>query len=84
MSDRSDMPPIMVRAAADIGFTIEEAGHVVAALTSAAEVAQWMETRLGSLPGEQEREAADRAATIEALPQVLRPMQGTGFFRRRP
>lgn len=70
---------LRVSAGRDVGFVIWEAGEVAAALTSRAEVAEWIERRLGLIPGETERERQDFEATreafgnVEALPSVMRP-----------
>lgn len=63
---------IRITAASDRGFVVWEASVVVAALTTRAEVAEWLEQRLGLLPGEIEREAQDRQQTIDDLPNVIR------------
>jgi hypothetical protein len=98
MTDHPPPPPLArrhvdlrVAAARDVGFAIYEAGEIVAAVTSRAEVAEWIERRLGLLPGELEREAVDFEATreamanVELMPQVVRPRteprrRGRGLF----
>lgn len=70
---------LRVSAARDTGFVVWEAGEAIAALTSRAELADWLYERLGSIPGEREREARDLAATeaalgnVERFPNVARP-----------
>lgn len=62
---------IRVSAASERGFVIMEAGEVVAAFTSRAEVAQWIEDRLGEVDGEIERERQDIEDTSYALPRII-------------
>lgn len=75
MSDEASERKLSLRieAADDLGFVIWDAGRIVAALTSRAEVANWLEERLGSLPGERERESAEIAAVRADLPNIIRP-----------
>ncbi len=63
---------IRISAAAEKGFVIHEAGEIVAAFTSRAEVAQWIEDRLGEVDGEIDRERQDMADTVEHFPNILR------------
>lgn len=77
MSDAITLPnrrhlDLRIAAATHVGFTIWEGGEIVAALTSRAEVAQWLEERLGAIPGEHEREARDFDAMQAALANVER------------
>lgn len=75
---------IRISAASDRGFVIQEGGVTVAALTTRAEVAQWIEDRLGEVPGEVEQERQDIADAQEAFPNVVRARTGPrGFFSRR-
>lgn len=69
----------------DRGFIIWEDDIPVAALTTRQELGLWIEQRLERLPGEVEREMADRAAAahveaqsaeaenVEEFPKVIRP-----------
>ena len=69
---------LRISAGHDIGFLVQEAGHVVAALSTPGELATWIETRLRSVAGEREREAAERAdqptgpRIVQATPPVVR------------
>lgn len=67
---------IRIRAARERGFVVEEGGEVVAALTTRAEVAQWIEDRLGGVPGEREQEQQDMHDAVEAYPNVIRRARG--------
>lgn len=70
---------------ADRGFIAWEGDVAVAALTTRQELGLWLEQRLERLPGEVEREMADRAAAahaeaqaaeahnVEDFPKVVRP-----------
>ena len=75
----TDTPPrdldVRISAAGQVGFVVWEAGAIVASLTSRAEVADWIEQRLGIVPGEREREDADRAAysNVERMPNIAQP-----------
>lgn len=71
---------IQITAAQETGFLAWEGGEVVAAFTSRAEIANWLEARLGDLPGEKEREAQDQADTVEALPNVIRRTDRKKWF----
>lgn len=70
---------IRISAAAEIGFVAWENGTIVAAFTSRAEIADWIEQRLGLLPGEVEREARELEAyrtamdNVEKFPRVASP-----------
>jgi hypothetical protein len=70
---------LRITAPPEQGFCVWESGEMLAAFTSRYELAQWLERRLGVLPGEQEREAADMAdmqrslGNVEAFPSVVRP-----------
>lgn len=64
---------IRITAGVDVGFVVWEAGEVLAALTSRVELAEWIETRLGLVAGEQEREAAERAEYDQTMPRIIRP-----------
>lgn len=75
---------IRISAAAERGFVVHEAGEIVAAFTSRAEVAQWIEDRLGLVDGEVDRERQDMADTIESFPNVLqRTDPGRWKWRRK-
>lgn len=63
---------IRIGAAVEKGFVIHEAGEIVAAFTSRAEVAQWIEDRLGLVDGEIERERQDISDTVHDFPNILR------------
>ena len=76
-----DDPDIRVRKAKERGFFIEEAGSVVAAFSSRSEVANWIEDRLGEIPGEIERENQDMHDTVMAMPRVLRDRTGPRGIR---
>ena len=71
MSDSPRLLDIRVNAATHVGFVIWEAGVVVAALTSAAELGEWIERRARELPGEIEREAADEYETRRTMPKIV-------------
>ncbi len=73
---------IQITAAQETGFLAWESGEVVAAFTSRAEIANWLEARLGDLPGEKEREAQDQADTVEAMPNVIRHRSQRWFNKR--
>lgn len=75
---------IQITAAQETGFLAWESGEVVAAFTSRAEIANWLEARLGDLPGELEREAQDRADTMEALPNVIQRTDRKKWFGGAP
>lgn len=62
---------IRISAASERGFVIMEAGEVVAAFTSRAEVANWIEDRLGEVDGEIDRERQDIEDTSYALPRII-------------
>jgi len=68
MSDR--WPELRISCPQDQGFIVWSAGDPIAALTSRAELANWIELALGDIPGEREREASDLAAMQEALGNV--------------
>lgn len=73
---------IRIRKARERGFYIEEAGGIVAAFTTRAEVANWIEDRLGQVPGEIEQERQDLADTMVAMPRVARERTGPrGWFK---
>ena len=72
---------IRISAASDKGFAIHEAGILVAALTTRAEVAQWIEDRLGEVPGEREQERQDIQDTRETFPRVIDRTDRKGWFR---
>ena len=74
---------IRISAAAERGFCIYEAGEIVAAFTSRAEVAEWIETRLGEVDGEIDRERQDMADTIENFPNVVSRTDPKGWRWRR-
>jgi len=67
---------LRIAAAGEIGFVVWEASEVVAAFTSRAELADWLEARLGLVAGEAEREAAELAAyrasvgNVERFPKI--------------
>lgn len=83
MNDVSRELDIRINAATEVGFAVWEAGRMVASVTSAAEVAEWIERRLRTLPGEREREAQDMADTLHSMPNVIRAQQGDGLWRRK-
>lgn len=74
---------IRISAAAERGFVVHEAGEIVAAFTSRAEVAEWVEQRLGLVDGEIDRERRDIADTIEAFPNVVARTDPKGWRWRR-
>ena len=80
---------LRITACRDTGFLIWEAGAPIAAFSSRAELADWVEERLGLLPGEQEREARELAAyhaadgNIKRFPNVATPRTETPARRRR-
>jgi hypothetical protein len=71
MSDAPRELDIRVSAASQVGFVIWEAGVAVAALTSAAELGEWVERRARAVFGEVEREAADEEDTRQTLPRIV-------------
>lgn len=74
---------IRISAATDRGFAIHEGGQLVAALTTRAEVAEWIEDRLASVPGEVEREQQEIEQAQQDFPNVVRARTGPrGFFSR--
>ena len=76
---------LRIEPAATKGFIIWEAGEIVAGLSTRAEVANWIEDRLGSIPGEQEQEAADLVALREDLPNITKLERSRpGWQWRRP
>lgn len=70
MTDR--WPELRISCPRDNGFIVWSAGEPIAAMTSRAELADWIERHLGDIPGEREREAEDLASTQEALSNVER------------
>ncbi len=74
---------IRISAAAEKGFVIHEAGEIVAAFTSRAEVAQWIEDRLGLVDGEIERERQDISDTVQEFPNILRTDPKRWNWRRK-
>lgn len=70
---------LRITAGRDAGFIVWEAAEAIAAFSSRAELADWLEDRLGSMPGEQEREAREIAAyhaargNVERFPNVASP-----------
>ena len=91
MSDQHRWPQIMVTAPRDIGFIVWSEGSPIAALTSRAELANWVERHFGDIPGEREREEEERKemmeslANVEAMPNVLgrpRTEPRKGLWRR--
>lgn len=92
MTEHHDTSPAPERAldlrittGSQIGFVVWEAGEVTAALTTPQELADWIEQRLRSLPGEAER--ADRLAefiahmraapsNVTTMPRFVREHQG--------
>ena len=73
MSERN--ADIRISSATEAGFCIWEGGEIVAALTSRSEVAEWIERRLGHVPGELDREEQDRQQTVVDMPNVMRQQQ---------
>jgi hypothetical protein len=75
---------LFIEPAQVVGFTVWQDGKMLAALTSRAEVANWIEDHLGSLPGEREREARDYEATRRDMPNIIRPEEtAPGWAWRR-
>lgn len=77
----SDLPNFNIRPLPHGGYIVTESGEEMAAFTSAAEVAQWIETRLRSLPAEQAR-LADEAHPI-SMPNVVRAEERRFWPRRQ-
>ena len=83
---------LRITAPAETGFLVWEGGEVIAAFTSRSELAQWLEDRLGLIPGEREKEAQAMAemqnamTNVERMPNVVRPRtepsQKRGYFAR--
>jgi len=77
MTDR--WPELRISCPREQGFIVWCDGEPIAAITSRAELADWIEQHLGGIPGEQEREARDLAAVqtalgnVEAFPRVVSP-----------
>jgi hypothetical protein len=69
---------LRITAPPERGFVVWEGGEVLAAFGSRIDLAEWLAQRLGSLPGEREREARDFAAwrdatrNVEDMPRVAR------------
>ena len=63
---------IRITAAIDVGFCVWEAGEVVAALKDRADVAEWVERRLGRIEGELNREEGERQERVIEMPNVMR------------
>jgi len=63
---------VRVTAAAETGFIVWEAAEPIAAFTSRAELADWLEDRLGLVAGETEREERELAAYRAAHSNVDR------------
>lgn len=70
MADR--WPEIRISCPQDQGFIVWSDGNPIAAITSRAELAEWIERALGDIPGEQEREAQELASMQAALGNVER------------
>lgn len=71
---------IVIQSATERGYVIQEDGQIVAALTSRAEVAEWIERRLGELiPEELDRERREIEEVQQTLPRVV-ASRGKGFF----
>ncbi len=70
MADR--WPEIRISCPQGQGFIVWSEGEPVAAITSRAELAEWIERALGDIPGEQEREAQELASMQAALGNVER------------
>jgi hypothetical protein len=66
-SDHPRFIDLRITAAPEVGFIAWQNGEPLAAFTSRYEVAQWLELRLGQVPGEIEREARDFEATRDAM-----------------
>lgn len=77
----SELPTFNIRPLPHGGYVVTESGEEVAAFSGASEVAQWIETRLRSLPAEQAR-IADDAHPI-SMPNVVRAEDGRRFWPRR-
>jgi hypothetical protein len=84
---------LRITACRETGFLVWDGAEPIAAFSSRAEVADWIEQRLGSLPGEQEREAREFAAYQSAIgnverfpnvaaPRVDPPPRRSRFFQR--
>lgn len=96
MTDHPAPPPerecdLRIAAAAEIGFYVQEAGHVIACFVSRAELADWIEARLLEVTGEREREEIERRhyeagqANVERFPNIAQrprtePRRRTRFF----
>lgn len=71
---------LMIQPAARIGFVIMMDSHVIAALSTRAEVAQWIEDELGILiPEEIERERSEIDAAKQEFPRVVGQRKATWF-----
>lgn len=77
----SDAFSLNIRALPVSGYVVTEQGEEVAAFSSASEVAQWIETRLRSLPAEQAR-LADDGHPI-SMPNVVRAEERRFWPRRQ-
>ena len=67
-----------VEEAEEIGFVVMIDGRTVAALTSRAELAEWVERHCGT-PDTIEREQREIAEVQQTLPRVV-ASRGKGFF----
>jgi hypothetical protein len=74
---------LIVRAAAETGFTIEMAGETVAAMATPEEVAMWVQRRLEQLPGELERRRQDTDGDIVEMPNIVARTDPAGWWRKQ-
>ena len=65
---------IRITAASERGFVVHEAGEIVAALSTASEVASWLEDRLRNVQPEPQAE-------VLTMPRHLRS-ERAGWFKR--
>jgi hypothetical protein len=75
MTDQANLTralDLRISAGSECGFYVQEAGEIIAAFTSRAELADWLEDRLGLVPGETEREERELAAYRAAHSNVDR------------
>lgn len=77
MTDR--WPELRISCPREQGYIVWCDGEPIAAITSRAELADWIEQHLSAIPGEQEREARDMEAAqralanVEPFPKVISP-----------
>jgi len=63
---------IRINAASETGYVVWENGEIVAGVSSAAELARWVEDRARQLDGEHEDISADPVT----MPNVVAPRRG--------